>query len=220
LNFDVHKEIEVIPNFIDLKRFSRLKKDHFRRAIAPNNEKIIIHASNFRPVKRVGDVIAVFSKIRERIPAKLLMIGDGPDRTRAEKDARECTSGEHIRFIGKLDAVEEVLSVGDLFILPSESESFGLAALEAMACQVPVISSNTGGIPELNLHGVTGYMSEVGDVEGMAENALKILSDEQVLLQFKKNALEQARRFDIQEILPVYEDLYQRVLSKSETSNG
>ncbi|MFM2134872.1 MAG: N-acetyl-alpha-D-glucosaminyl L-malate synthase BshA [Bacteroidota bacterium] len=211
LNFDINREIEVIPNFIDLSRFSRLKKEHFRRAIAPNNEKIIIHASNFRPVKRVSDVISVFNRIRERIPAKLLMIGDGPDRGKVEKESRECIAGENIRFIGKLDAVEEILSVGDLFILPSESESFGLAALEAMACQVPVISSNTGGIPELNIHGTTGYMSEVGDVEDMANNALRILSDENVLQTFKRNALEQARRFDIKQILPMYEDLYRRV---------
>jgi N-acetyl-alpha-D-glucosaminyl L-malate synthase BshA len=214
VNFRISKEIEVIPNFIDLSRFSRLKKEHFRRAIAPNNEKIIIHASNFRPVKRVNDVIAVFNRIRERIPAKLLMIGDGPERGRVEKEARECPMSDSIRFIGKLEAMEEVLSVGDLFILPSESESFGLAALEAMACQVPVISSNTGGIPELNIHGVTGFMSEVGDVDDMAANALSILSDEATLQEFKKNALAQAKRFDIREILPLYENLYQRVVSR------
>lgn len=215
MNFKVTKEVEVIPNFIDLNRFSRLKKEHFRRAIAPNNERIIIHASNFRPVKRVSDVVDVFTRITRTLPAKLLLIGDGPDRGKIEKEVRESSICDNVRFLGKLEAMEEILSVGDLFILPSDSESFGLAALEAMACQVPVISSNTGGIPELNLHGVTGFMSEVGDTADMAANALKILTDEPVLQRFKKQALEQARRFDIHEILPMYEDLYRRVIGAS-----
>ncbi|MEY4595200.1 MAG: N-acetyl-alpha-D-glucosaminyl L-malate synthase BshA [Bacteroidota bacterium] len=216
--FQITKEIEVIPNFIDLQRFSKLKKDHFRRAIAPNNQRIIVHASNFRKVKRVSDVVTVFNKIHEEIPSKLLLIGDGPERSRVEKECRESVGCDDIRFLGKLEAVEEVLSVADLFILPSESESFGLAALEAMACQVPVISSNTGGIPELNINGVTGYMSDVGDVDSMAANALSILRDEQTLNKFKQQALEQAKRFDIHEILPIYESLYERVL-KSAASN-
>ncbi len=212
-NFKITKEIEVIPNFIDLQRFSKLKKEHFRRAIAPNNERIIIHASNFRPVKRVSDVVEVFKRINQVIPSKLLMIGDGPDRSKVEKECREYVACDSIRFLGKLEAVEEVLSVGDLFILPSESESFGLAALEAMACQVPVISSNTGGIPELNVHGVTGFMSNVGDVDDMAKNALSILTTDASLTVFKSNALEQARKFDIQRIMPLYEQLYLRVIS-------
>lgn len=213
-NFKVDKEIEVIPNFIDLRRFNKQRKDHFRRAVAPGNEKLIIHASNFRPVKRVSDVIKVFSKIVEKIPSKLLLIGDGPDRGKIEKECRESSACDHIRFLGKLEAVEEILSIGDLFILPSETESFGLAALEAMACQVPVISTNTGGIPELNVQGVTGFMSNVGDVEDMAKNAIYVLEDEERLLKFKHQALEHAKTFDIKKIMPVYERLYEKVIAR------
>jgi N-acetyl-alpha-D-glucosaminyl L-malate synthase BshA len=212
-NFKVDKEIEVIPNFIDLSRFTKLRKDHFRKAIAPNKEKLIIHASNFRPVKRVQDVVKVFNKIAEKIPSKLLLIGDGPDREKIEKECRESPVSEHIRFLGKMDVVEEILSVGDLFILPSETESFGLAALEAMACQVPVISTNTGGMPELNVHGETGFMSAVGDVDEMAKNAIHILEDEVRLNKFKEQALNRARHFDIWQIQPLYEKLYENVIS-------
>lgn len=214
-NFKICKQIDVIPNFIDLSRFTKQRKEHFKVAIAPNNEKLIIHASNFRPVKRVSDVIKIFNIINAKIPSKLLLIGDGPDRNRCEKESRETPAGEHIRFLGKMDMVEEILSVGDLFILPSETESFGLAALEAMACQVPVISTNTGGLPELNVNGVTGYMSEVGDIEDMARNAIHILSDENILQKFKQQSLDHARKFDIREILPLYENLYNRVISES-----
>lgn len=214
-NFRICKQIDVIPNFIDLSRFTKQRKDHFKVAIAPNNEKLIIHASNFRPVKRVSDVIKIFNIINKKIPSKLLLIGDGPDRNKCEKESRETPAGEHIRFLGKMDMVEEILSVGDLFILPSETESFGLAALEAMACQVPVISTNTGGLPELNVNGVTGFMSEVGDIEAMARNAIHILSDENILQKFKQQSLSHARKFDIREILPLYENLYNRVISES-----
>lgn len=213
-NFKVCKEIEVIPNFIDLRRFNKQRRDHFKRAIAPNNERLIVHASNFRPVKRVSDVIKVFNKIAEKIPSKLLMIGDGPERNRAEKECREIPNGEHIRFLGKMDVVEEILSICDLFILPSETESFGLAALEAMACQVPVISTNTGGLPEVNVNDYCGFMSNVGDIEDMAKNSIYILEDSERLLKFKKNALEHAKVFDIQKILPIYESLYERVLAE------
>ena len=214
-NFRISKQIEVIPNFIDLSRFTKQRKDHFKQAIAPGNEKLIIHASNFRPVKRVSDVIKIFNIIAEKIPSKLLLIGDGPDRNKCEKESRETPAGEHIRFLGKMDVVEEILSVGDIFILPSETESFGLAALEAMACQVPVISTNTGGLPELNVNGVTGFMSNVGDVDDMARNAIHILSDDQTLKKFKEQALAHARTFDIREILPLYENLYNRVIAES-----
>ena len=214
-NFDTKKEIEVIPNFIDLNRFTKLRKEHFRKAIAPNNEKLIVHASNFRPVKRVCDVVKVFNKIVEKIPAKLLLIGDGPDREKCEKDSRETKGAEHIRFLGKMDVVEEILSVGDIFILPSETESFGLAALEAMACQVPVISTNTGGLPELNVNGVSGFMSNVGDVNDMAKNAIYILEDEGRLQKFKQQALNQAKKFDIWQVLPMYERLYSKVVVES-----
>jgi N-acetyl-alpha-D-glucosaminyl L-malate synthase BshA len=213
--FQVTNDIEVIPNFVDLNRFSKLQKEHFKKAIAPNNERIIIHASNFRPVKRISDVVAVFNRICEQLPAKLLMIGDGPERSRIEQECRDSEYADQIRFLGKLEAVEEILSIGDLFMLPSESESFGLSALEAMACQVPVISSNTGGLPEVNIDGVTGFMSNVGDLQDMAANALKIITDDDVLAGFKARARQQASKFDLGKILPKYIELYQRVIDKS-----
>lgn len=210
-HFAITREIEVIPNFIDLTRFSKQKKDHFKNAICPNNEKLVVHTSNFRKVKRVEDVIDIFNKIHAKIPSKLLMIGDGPERQVAELMCRENNLCDDVRFLGKLDAVEEVLSVGDLFVLPSESESFGLAALEAMACEVPVISSNAGGIPELNIDGVTGFLSNVGDVESMAQNALFVLEDAN-LKTFKSAALARAKQFDITKILPLYENVYHKAL--------
>ena len=211
--FKVTNEIEVIPNFIDLRRFSKQPKEHFKKAIAPNNERLLVHASNFRKVKRVGDVVKIFNQVIEKIPSKLLLIGDGPERTAIEKECRESKACDHIRFLGKQEAVEEILSVSDLFILPSETESFGLAALEAMACQVPVISSNTGGLPEFNLHGVTGFMSDVGDVDDMAKNSIYLLENEERLSKFKQQALVQAKKFDIRNILPMYEKLYEKVIS-------
>ncbi|MEM9896358.1 MAG: N-acetyl-alpha-D-glucosaminyl L-malate synthase BshA, partial [Bacteroidota bacterium] len=172
--FDVTNEIEVIPNFIDLNRFQKQSKDHFKKAICPNGEKLIVHTSNFRKVKRVDDVLKVFCEVRKVIPSKLLLIGDGPEREKMEEQAKSiCT--EDIRFLGKLEAVEEVLSVSDLFLMTSEKESFGLAALEAMACQVPVISSDAGGLPELNVDGQSGFICKVGDVENMVEKAIHIL---------------------------------------------
>ncbi|HKR07498.1 MAG TPA: N-acetyl-alpha-D-glucosaminyl L-malate synthase BshA, partial [Bacteroidia bacterium] len=213
-NFNIIKQIEVIPNFIDLKRFSKKAKDHFKKAIAPFGEHLIVHTSNFRPVKRVQDVIYTFEKIVKQVPSKLLLIGDGPERTAIEKLCRETNVCDQIRFLGKQEAIEEILSVTDLFIMPSESESFGLAALEAMACQVPVISTNTGGMPELNVQGVTGFMSNVGDVEDMAKNSIYILSDRERLAQFKLNALNRAKEFDIHLILPLYEKYYQKVLNE------
>jgi N-acetyl-alpha-D-glucosaminyl L-malate synthase BshA len=218
-HFDIKNEIEVIPNFIDMNRFSKQKKEHFKKAICPGGEKLLIHTSNFRPVKRVEDVLKIFLQVRKQIPAKLLLVGDGPERIALEQQCRECENCDDIRFLGKLDAVEEVLSVSDLFIMPSESESFGLAALEAMACEVPVISTNTGGMPELNVHGKTGFMSNVGDVEDMVKNALFILADEN-LPQFKKNALERAREFDIVNILPKYVEFYEKILSKFKKNKG
>lgn len=209
--FNITNEIEVIPNFIDLKKFKKQKKDHFKKAICPNGEMLIVHTSNFRKVKRIGDIIQIFNNIHQQMPSKLLMIGDGPERAKAEKLSKELGIEHDIRFLGKLEAVEEVLSVADLFLMPSEKESFGLAALEAMACEVPVISSNTGGIPELNIHGVTGFLSNVGDVEDMTKNALYIL-DKENLPTFKANALSQAKKFDIANILPLYESYYQKVI--------
>ena len=213
-HFKITKDIQVIPNFIDLAKFKKQKKDHFKKAICPNNEVLIVHTSNFRAVKRIPDVVKVFNNIHKEIPAKLLMIGDGPERAHAEQMSRELGISHDVRFLGKLEAVEEVLSVADLFLMPSEKESFGLAALEAMACEVPVISSNTGGIPELNLHGITGYLSNIGDVEDMSRNALNIL-DKNNLPKFKQNALARAKEFDISRILPLYEAYYQKVMEKA-----
>ena len=215
-HFEVTNEIEVIPNFIDLSRFKRQKKEHFKTAISPHGEKLLVHTSNFREVKRIGDVVSVFNEVRKVIPSKLLLVGDGPERPKIEKQCRELGVTEDVRFLGKLDAVEEVLSVCDLFLMPSEKESFGLAALEAMACEVPLIASNTGGIPELNIQGVTGFLSNVGDVEDMVRHALFILKDEN-LPTFKKNALERAKDFDISVILPRYESFYQKILEESKS---
>jgi N-acetyl-alpha-D-glucosaminyl L-malate synthase BshA len=210
-HFPITNHIEVIPNFIDLQKFSKQKKDHFKKAICPNGERLVVHTSNFRRVKRVDDVMHIFKKINNAIPSKLLMIGDGPERSMAEQMCKEFGICDDVRFLGKLDAVEEILSVADLFVLPSETESFGLAALEAMACEVPVISSNAGGIPELNVHGKSGLMSNVGDVADMAKNALHIL-DEANLSKFKQGALARARDFDISKIMPMYENIYRKAL--------
>jgi L-malate glycosyltransferase len=212
--FNITTDIQVIPNFIDLEKFKKQKKDHFKRAICPEGEALIVHTSNFRKVKRIPDVLQVFYNINKVIPAKLLMIGDGPERVHAEQQCRDLGICNDVRFLGKLEAVEEVLSVADLFLMPSEKESFGLAALEAMACEVPVVSSNTGGIPELNVHGVTGFLSNIGDVEDMTRNALFIL-DKQNLPIFKQNALKRAKEFDITYILPQYESYYHEVIEKT-----
>lgn len=211
-SFEIDKEIRVIYNFIDFERFSKSDKDHFKKAIAPNGERILLHTSNFRKVKRIDDVILVFKKVYEQIPSKLLLIGDGPERYHLETLCRQIGLSHEVRFLGKQDAIEELLAIADLFLIPSESESFGLAALEAMACEVPVISTNVGGLPEVNIHGETGFLSNVGDVEDMARNAIKILSNDDVLQQFRHNALQQAKRFDISLILPQYEAYYEEVL--------
>lgn len=211
--FDIKNEIEVIHNFIDFERFRKVNKDHFKKAIAPNGERILVHTSNFRKVKRVEDVVKIFEKVHKKIPSKLLLIGDGPDRQNVEALCRELHLCDEIRFLGKQDAVEELLAVSDLFVMPSESESFGLAALEAMACEVPVISSNIGGLPEVNIHGETGFLSDVGNIDEMAANAIQLLEQEDALNRFRSNALEQARKFDIENILPHYERYYEHILS-------
>jgi N-acetyl-alpha-D-glucosaminyl L-malate synthase BshA len=212
-SFAIEKEIHVIPNFVDIRRFSLSNKEHFRKLLAPQGEKIMAHVSNFRKVKRVEDVVAVFQKVREKMPVKLLMIGDGPERPAIEQLVREGEYCDDVRFLGKQEKLEELLSITDLFLLPSAYESFGLAALEAMGCQVPVISSNAGGIPEINIHGVTGYLTDVGDTEAMAAYSIDLLRDEVKLNQFKQNALDQARRFNIDAIMPAYERLYKEVVS-------
>ena len=213
-SFKITNDIEVIPNFIDLEKFKKQKKEHFKKAICPNGEALVVHTSNFRKVKRVQDVVKVFANLHNEIPSKLLMIGDGPERTRAENMCRDLDINDAVRFLGKLEAVEEVLSVADLFLMPSEKESFGLAALEAMACEVPVISSDAGGLPELMIQGVTGFMSPVGDIVDMTKHALFIL-DKNTLRKFKENALKRAQEFDITKILPLYENYYQKILQKA-----
>ncbi|HMN31817.1 MAG TPA: N-acetyl-alpha-D-glucosaminyl L-malate synthase BshA [Chitinophagaceae bacterium] len=210
--FKITKEIHVIPNFVDIKRFTHLNKEHFKKMIVPHGEKILTHVSNFRKVKRVEDAIKTFFKVKQKVPSKLLMIGDGPERQAAEALCRELGTCDDIRFLGKQEKLEEILSITDLFLLPSAYESFGLAALEAMGCQVPVISSNAGGIPEINIHGVTGYLAEVGDVDTMANYCIELLSDNEKLLTFKKNALKQAQNYNIEKIIPYYEALYQSLV--------
>lgn len=219
-NFEVCNPIEVIYNFIDFKRFKRENKNHFKQAIAPNGERILIHVSNFRPVKRVDDVIYIFKIVNDQIPSKLLLIGDGPERSRCEDLSRRLGLSQDIRFLGKQDAVEELLAVSDVFLLPSASESFGLAALEAMACQVPVVSSDVGGIPEVNIDGETGFLSGVGMVDKMAEDVLRILESDTSLSRFRAAALTQAARFDIEEIVPKYEAYYEQVIAKSKATPG
>lgn len=205
--FDVHRDIEVIPNFVDLALYDHQDcKDTF----SEGNEKIITHVSNFRKVKRIGDVVEVFYHIQKEHPAMLLMIGDGPEKEKARQQAQELGIGDKVKFLGKTREVERILCLSDLFLLTSENESFGLAALEAMGAGVPVISSNTGGLPEVNLHGVTGYTADVGDVDSMSRYALEILQSEEVHDRFKTDARKQAERFSMAQIGPLYEVLYQR----------
>ena len=215
----ITKDIEVIYNFIDFARFSRLNKEHFRKAIAPEGEKILVHTSNFRKVKRIEDVILTFEIVQKRVPSKLLLVGDGPERPRLERMTRELGLYDQVRFLGKQDAIEEILEVADLFLIPSANESFGLAALEAMACEVPVISSNAGGLPEVNIHGVTGFLADIGDFESMADSALLLLENEEMLKRFSQNAYEQAKKFDISYVLPQYESYYEKVLAQFRTTH-
>ena len=214
-SFEITRDIQVIPNFIDFARFHNKSKEHFKRAIAPDNERVLMHTSNFRKVKNTGDVIRIFHQVNQVLPSKLLMVGDGPERRNAEELARQLGISHDVRFLGKQDAIEEILSVSDLFLMPSSSESFGLAALEAMACSVPVISTNTGGLPELNIQGESGFLSDVGDVDDMAKQALYILEDCDRLKKFKKAAYERAKQFDIANIVPLYEHYYEAVIAES-----
>ncbi|MCI0921684.1 N-acetyl-alpha-D-glucosaminyl L-malate synthase BshA [Sphingobacterium rhinopitheci] len=218
-SFDITTDIKVIPNFIDLNRFANKNREHFKKAIAPGNERIMVHTSNFRKVKNTGDVVRIFHQVNQKIPSKLLMVGDGPERSNAEELSRQLGVSNCIRFLGKQDAIEEILSVSDLFLMPSSSESFGLAALEAMACRVPVISSNTGGLPELNVNAVTGFLSNVGDVADMAKNATYILEDCTRIEQFKEAAYQHAKTFDIKKILPDYEEYYESIIERVKKYN-
>ena len=211
-SFAIEKEIHVIPNFVDIARFHQSDKEHFKKMLAPNGERILAHVSNFRKVKRVEDAVKVFAGVRKEINSKLLMIGDGPERQHAEELSRSLGIYNDVRFLGKQDQMDEILSIADLFLLPSEYESFGLAALEAMACGVPVISTNAGGIPEINVQGVTGYLSDIGDVADMTKNSLHILKDDATLQIFKDAAIAHADTFEKSRIVPVYEALYEQVI--------
>ena len=212
--FDIKKDIQVIHNFVDIQRFSRKPIDAFRKAIAPNGERILIHASNFRKIKRVLDVVQIFNEVQKQIPAKLLFVGDGPERQTAEELSRKLNICDKMQFVGKQEQMEDILAIGDLFLLTSEYESFGLAALEAMASGVPVVSTNAGGLTEINIQGKTGFMADVGDVETMSRQSIEILKDDEGLKTFKKKAAEHARKFDIHHIVPEYEKLYEEVVSK------
>lgn len=211
--FKIKNKIKVIPNFIELvKEPKDIQATCQRYVMAKENERIITHISNFRKVKRIPDIIKIFYHIQKEIPAKLMMVGDGPEKEKAEALCMELGIYDKVIFFGNSNEIDKILSFTDLFLLPSETESFGLAALEAMSCGVPVISSNSGGLPEVNFEGFSGYLSDVGNVDEMAANAIKILKDDVVLNQFKDNALEVAKRFDIKNILPKYEALYQRAI--------
>lgn len=206
--------INVIPNFVCVEQYKKVPDAAMRERYAPNGEALLVHVSNFRPVKRVEDVIHMFNALRKRLPARLLMIGDGPERQRLQDMCRQSSSCDVIHFLGKMTRPEEVMASCDLFVLPSESESFGLSALEAMACGVPVVSSDTGGLPEVNIHGVSGLLSPVGDVEAMTANAFTILKDEASRARFREGAMEQAMRFDLHRVLPLYEGLYNAVVAE------
>lgn len=210
--FDIKKDIEVIPNFIDLDRFKKSNKNHFKRAICPNGEKVVVHVSNFREVKRVPEVVTTFDYIlKHDIDAKLLLVGDGPDRQRAEQRCRELGICDKVRFLGKQDQVEEVLSIADLFLIPSGSETFGLAALEAMSCSVPVVSSNIGGLPEVNIHGETGYLCDLDDTDCMGQYSVDILSNSELHDKMAKNARKRAEQFEMSTIIEIYEEYYEKV---------
>lgn len=213
--FDIKRDIVVIPNFIEIdkNRMDEGSQCH-RSMMATETQKIITHISNFRKVKRIPDVIKIFNEIQKEIPAKLMMVGDGPERVPAERLCEELGISDKVIFFGNSSEIDEILCFSDLFLLPSETESFGLAALEAMACGVPVISSNTGGLPEVNRDGYSGYLGNVGDIDDMAQKALSILKDDAKLFEFKSNALKVAQEFDIRNIMPLYEDLYRKALKQ------
>lgn len=209
--FNIDKDIKVVYNFIDGKKYDKANQDECKRiALAKPEEKILTHVSNFRPVKRTEDVIKIFNEVQKEIPSKLLMVGDGPERLKAENLAKKLQIEEKVLFLGNSNEVAKILCYTDVFLLPSETESFGLAALEAMAASTPVISTNCGGLPEVNVYGKTGYLSNLGAIDDMAKNAIKILKNEIVLERFKKKAKEHIKLFSLEQILPVYEEIYKK----------
>jgi L-malate glycosyltransferase len=210
--FRIEKEIEVIYNFVDVARFTRKPIDAFKKVIAPNGERILLHASNFRKIKRVQDVVKIFYEVHKQLPSKLLFVGDGPERQMTEELSRSLGVGDDVRFVGKQEQMEDILAIADLFLLTSEYESFGLAALEAMASGVAVVSTNAGGLIEIMIQGETGYMADIGDINAMSNYALEILKDPEVLKRFKANAAAHAKKYDISNIVPIYEKLYERFL--------
>ena len=215
--FPIEKEIHVIPNFIELDKIRNESLISCQRSVMANKEeRIVTHISNFRRVKRIPDVVKIFYKIQQQIPAKLMMVGDGPEKAKAEQLCEDLGIQDKVIFFGNSNEIDQILSYSDLFLLPSETESFGLAALEAMAWSVPVISSNSGGLPEVNFDGVSGYLSAVGDIDSMAENAVTILKDDTVLATFRTNALNIAKQFDIKNILPLYENLYLEAIKETQ----
>ncbi len=211
--FKIQKNIQVVPNFINIEEYQMNQNQYYKKRYAPNGEKIICHVSNFRKVKRIGDVIKTFNVVAEKIKTKLILVGDGPERNQLERQARKSKFNKHIYFLGNLKSTKEVLNISDLFLLPSSKESFGLAALEAMACKVPIVATNTGGIPEVVENKYSGFLSEVGNIEKMATNCLTILSEEDNLQVFKSNAFKTAQKYDIEQILPKYEMLYDQLVN-------
>lgn len=213
--FDISKNIQTIPNFIDLNNFPSTDESRaLKKTFANSSEWVLTHISNFREVKRVEDVVTIFAKIREKTPAKLLMVGDGPEKTKAEKVCREQKFCHDVKFLGKMDDVARILNITDLFLLPSQTESFGLAALEAMTAGSPVISSNAGGLPEVNIHGETGFTAPPGDTDAMAQGALDLLTNPEKLSLFKKQAFNRAKLFDIHQVMPLYEAVYKELLDQ------
>ncbi len=213
-NYNVQKNIEVIYNFIDLEIYKPHSSIEFRKHIAPNGEKVLVHTSNFRPVKRVPDVIRILEKVNKEIPTKLILVGDGPDRSECERLSRELGIHQNVFFLGKQDALTEILNAADLFLLPSQSESFGLSALEAMACGKPVVSSSVGGLPELVIHNETGFIAEIGDIERMSKYTIDLLKNEKKYLTFSKNSRERAEKFfDKKNIIPQYIEYYEKILN-------
>lgn len=213
-NYSIEKDIEVIPNFVDTDLFNPKNENSCKKHYSPNGEKILVHTSNFRAVKRVTDTIRIFEKVQSEIPARLILVGDGPDRSECERLARQLNLYDKIKFLGKQDALVEILTASDIFLIPSQSESFGLAALEAMACGLPVVSSSVGGLPELIKHNETGYIAEIGDVDRMAKYVLDLLTNDKKYKIFSENSRKRAEsKFDKKKVVPLYEDFYQKVLN-------